>query len=68
MVTSVTSFMDDREAARELDELIEVRNTAIDIAYDVPGYVHASLACKNWLYDVIRDRVLAAQEAARDTL
>ena len=63
MVISVSAFADD-PIKKELVALDKVREVALDIAYRVPGYREASRDCRNWLYDAIRDRVLAAQEAA----
>ena len=63
MVISVAAFADD-PVKKELVALDKVREVALDIAYRVPGYREANRDCKNWLYDAIRDRVLAAQEAA----
>lgn len=62
MVISVAAFADD-PVKKELVALDKVREVALDIAYRVPGYRETSRDCKNWLYDAIRDRVLAAYTA-----
>ena len=62
MVISVAAFLDDSSERRELDELFKVRDVALDMVYDVPGYAYASRDLKNWLYDIVRDRVLLAAD------
>lgn len=56
-VVPVYEFMDDKEKAEVLRKSFEVRNTTLKIVWSIPGYKEASTETKNWLYDVVRDKV-----------
>lgn len=57
MVKSVAAFVDDENIKKELIESFFVRNTTLDIVYSVNGYKEASLKTKNWLYDIVKQKV-----------
>ena len=56
-VIPVYEYTEDKEAAEILRKAFDVRNITLDIVCGVPGYKEAALEVKNWLYDVVRQKV-----------
>ena len=61
-VVPVYEFMEDKEKAEVLRKSFEVRSTTLKIVWAIPEYKEAPLETKNWLYDVVRDRLFTVPD------
>lgn len=53
MVYNVSTFVDNPEIAKVLNRCSTLRNAALDICYDTPGYKEMPLKEKNAFYDSV---------------
>ena len=53
MVYNVSAFVDNLEIAEVLNRCATLRNAALDICYDTPGYKEMPLTEKNAVYDSV---------------
>lgn len=55
MIISISSFIEDQEKRETLNYYFNIRETALNIAYSIPGYREAKLDTKNYIYDAIKN-------------
>lgn len=57
MVVSIAAYAEEADIRKEVAKSFDLRVAVLDIVYGIPGYREASLATKNYIYDIVRDRV-----------